>query len=442
MPNLQTPLRSGPLLGISLEKNSHIPGDTITGLVCRQTHTVSPDASVSVCMFGRVRTIGVMGNNSKEYQGQYNICYHSQTIYKGPLHIETSGHCKEWSFEISLPKYGDPSLDQSNKHPTYQPLDPSDHELPPTHTLRNTSHMAAVIEYVIKARLTLTSHGEIEVFEAVLPFKVINSTPDPPIVDFQVIRRRNDCAISSQRLVPGMRDVKLSLKDKIKQSFSASKDPELGFDLFIEAPMTIQLDNPTPIPFRLCVSPNWDKTSDAIRDMPQEVNVSSIQICIVTTTTILCHGRLEVKESTEIDLGVNEAISQLKKNIQIPFSTEWQFIDVGEAINLRIGLQNTGFPRQWTFRQTEFTHSFMRYNVRVSHRLKWSVKGDIVGERFEASGASDLLILKPSDGREHVQRAEETVVTENRVLLHRNASWIVPPPEEAPPSFTVAQKEN
>ncbi|KAF9767451.1 hypothetical protein IL306_015373 [Fusarium sp. DS 682] len=300
--------------------------------------------------------------------------------------------------------------------------------------------MAAVVEYVIKAKLSITGHGETEVFEATLPFKVINLTPDLPIADFQVTRWRNHHTVSSQRLIPGMKDVKLSLAEKIKQSFSSSRNPELEFDFFIEAPMMIQLDNPTPIPFRLLVSPDWEKTSEIIRDVPQEVNLSSIHIWIVTTTTILCHGRLEVKESTEIDLGFEQAISQLK-DIRIPFSIDWQPIDIGEMINLRVGLQKTGFPRQWTFTQSEFTHSFTRLNIRVTHQLKWSVKGDIVGEKFHAKGTSDLVVLMPSDDRENVQRGPENAVTEERIQPHRDASRIRPPADEAPPSFTEAQKD-
>ncbi|KAH7210844.1 uncharacterized protein BKA55DRAFT_529160 [Fusarium redolens] len=432
MHNIHTTLRSGPLLGISLDRDAYIPGDTITGHVYRQCHTISPDASVSICMFGRGRTMAVIGN-SQEYRGLFNLCYHPKIIFRGPLHIESSKHKHKWPFTVPFPKYVN----------TYHPL-AIDHIMPPSYTLRKTKSMAAVIEYVVKAKLIVTVHGQTEVLEATFPFKVIDLTPDPPIADFRVERYPNQRVVSSYRLIPGMEDVKFSWKEKIKQSLHGVKDPALEFDLLVEVPMVIQLDNPTPIPFRLLVSPHWEETSDAIRDVPQNVKLLSAHVCIVTITTILCHAELQVQESTEVDLGLDQAISKLNKNIRIPFTTGWQPIDIGEMINLRIGLLDTGFPQQWTHAQYEFTHSFQRYNIRVSHQLKWSVHGKIAGEKFNAAGTSDLLVLKPSDDRLHVQQEPQDVVLEagERIPLRQDSSWIRPPAEEDLPTFADAQREN
>ncbi|KAL5613086.1 hypothetical protein FOVSG1_002149 [Fusarium oxysporum f. sp. vasinfectum] len=319
------------------------------------------------------------------------------------------------------------------------PLGSVDH-MPPSYMLRKTKNMAAVIEYIIKAKLIMAVQGQTEVLEATFPFKVRGFTPDPPIADFRVERHRHQRAVSSHRLIPGMQNVKVSWKDKIKQSLHGSKDPTLAFDLFVEVPMAVQLDNPTPIPFRLLVSPNWEETSDTIRDVAQEVKLVSVRICIVTVTMILCHAGLQIPESTEIDLGLNQAIKQRGDTIRIPFTTDWQPIDIGEMINLRIGLQNTGFPQQWTSVQSELTHSFQMYNIRVSHQLKWSVQGEIAGERFKAAGTSDLLVLKPSDNR---QQESQDVVLEagERIQRGRVSSWIRPPAEEELPSFADAQRD-
>ncbi|KAH7144781.1 hypothetical protein DER46DRAFT_672457 [Fusarium sp. MPI-SDFR-AT-0072] len=429
MNNIHTALRSGPLLGISLDRDAYIPGDTITGHVFRQFQTISPDASVSICMFGRGRTIGVIGNNSQEYRGLFDLCYRPKIIFQGPLHIESSKHKHNWPFTVQLPKYVN----------TYTPLGPVNH-MPPSYMLRKTKNMAAVIEYIVKAKLTMTVQGQTEVLEATFPFKVIDFTPDPPIADFRVERHRHHRVVSSHRLIPGMQDVKVSWKDKIKQSLHGSKDPTLAFDLFVEVPMVVQLDNPTPIPFELLVSPNWEETSDTIRYVAQDVKLVSVRIFIVTITTILCHAGLQIPESTEIDLGLNQAIKQRGDTIRIPFTTDWQPINIGEMINLRIGLQNTGFPQRWASVQSEFTHSFQMYNIRVSHQLKWSVQGEIAGERFKAAGISDLLVLKPSDDR---QQESQDVVLEagERTPLRRDSSWIRPPAEEQLPSFADAQRD-
>ncbi|KAI1055244.1 hypothetical protein LB505_013459 [Fusarium chuoi] len=423
--NIHTALRSGPLLGISLDKDAYIPGDIITGHVFRQFQTISPDATVSICMFGRGRTIGVIGNNSQEYRGLFDLCYRPKIIFQGPIHIESSKHKHKWPFTVQLPKYVNDST----------PLAPVNH-MPPSYMLR-TKNMAAVIEYVIKAKITMTVQGHEEVLEATFPFKVISATPESPIADFQLKRYYYQRAVSSHRLVPGMQDVKVSWKDKIRQSLHTSKDPALTFDLFVEVPKVVQLDNPTPIPFTLLVSPNWEETSDAIRDVAQDVELLSIRISIATTTTIICHAGLQVPESTEIDLGLGQAIKQ-RGTIRIPFKTDSQLIDIGEMINLRIG-QKTGYPQQWTSVQSEFTHSFQIYNIRVSHQLKWSVQGEIAGERFKAEGKSDLLILKPSDDRPESQ--DVVLEAGERIPLRQDSSWIRPPAEEQLPSFLEAQRD-
>jgi hypothetical protein len=297
--------------------------------------------------------------------------------------------------------------------------------------------MAAVIEYVIKAKITMTVQGHEEVLEATFPFKVICVTPDSPIADFQLKRYYYRRRVSSHRLIPGMQDVKVSWKDKIKQSLHSSTDPTLTFDLFVEVPKVVQLDNPTPIPFRLWVAPDWEETSEAIRDVAQDVKLVSVHVSIATTTTIVCHAGLQVPDSTEIDLGLDQAIKQHGEAIRIPSTADSQPIDIGEIINLRIG-QKTGYPKHWTSVQSEFAHSFQTYNIRVSHQLKWSLQCEIAGERFKASGTSDLIILKPSDDRQ-----EEDVVLEagERIPLHQDSSWIRPPAEEQLPSFLDAQMD-
>ncbi|KAF5622297.1 hypothetical protein F52700_10560 [Fusarium sp. NRRL 52700] len=424
--NIHTALRSGPLLGISLDKDAYIPGDIITGHVFRQFQTISPDASVSICMFGRGRTIGVIGNNSQEYRGLFDLCYRPKIIFQGPIHIESSKHKRKWPFTVQLPKYVNDST----------PLGPVNH-MPPSYMLR-TKNMAAVIEYVIKAKITMTVQGHEEVLEATFPFKVICVTPESPIADFRLKQYYYQRAVSSHRLIPGMPDTKVSWKDKIKHSLHSSKDPTLTFNLFVEVPKVVQLDNLTPISFRLLVAPNWEETSDAIRDVAQDVKLVSVHVSIVTTTTIICHAGLQIPERTEINLGLDQAIKQRSGVILIPFTTEGEPIDIGEMINLRIG-QKTGYPQRWTSVQSEFTHSFQIYNIRISHQLKWSIQGEVAGERFKAEGISDLLILKPSDDRPESQ--DVVLEAGERIPLRQDSSWIRPPAEEQLPSFLDAQRD-
>ncbi|KAF5716823.1 hypothetical protein FMUND_6119 [Fusarium mundagurra] len=378
-------------LGIRLEGNqrSYSPGDTIIGCVYRKSPVI----------------VIHRANNTTTYRGRFDLIPESacsQKIFQGPLHIESGGDEQTWPFAIKLPKHVDPRyLQGGGQDESFVPLGATDHVLPSTYTLRALGNTEGFVEYFLKATLRVTRKGHIDMTEAVLPFNIINLSPDPPIADFGLKGSRSRQTISSYRLVPGMEDVKLSFSQKVKQSFSASSVPEFVYNLLVDVPSVIQLENPTPIPFKLRVVPDSNGTSEIIKQVPQKIKLLSVSMRIASSTEVICEGSLypHTKERREeIDLCVESAINRIQDDIYIPCTDEGPPLDIGAILGLRLEQSRPGSLHRPSS-LPKLNPTFTTYNIRHSHRLTWKVIGEIAGERFSALGAVPLKIVMPSDGR-------------------------------------------
>ncbi|KAF5593499.1 uncharacterized protein FSUBG_9801 [Fusarium subglutinans] len=459
----QTSLSMSSALGIRLEGNqrSYSPGDTIIGCVYRQSPVVSPDSSVTIALSGRAKSKIVIHrastNSTASYRGRFNLIPESvcsQKIFQGPLHIESGGDEQTWPFAITLPKHVDPKYLQGGRQDqSFLSLGATDHVLPSTYSLRSVGETEGFVEYSVKATLRVTGKGHINMTEAVLPFNVINLSPDPPIADFGLKGSRSRQTMSSYRLVPGMEDVKLSFSQKMKQSFSTSSVPEFVYNLLVDVPTVIQLENPTPIPFKLRVVPDLNATSEIIKEIPQKVKLSSVSMRIVSSTEVICEGTLfsqTNEKREEIDLRLESAMSRIQGDIYIPCTDEGPPLDIGALLGLRLEQLRPGSPHRPSS-LTKLNPTFTTYNIRLSHRLTWKVIGEIAGERFSALGAVQLKILMPSDERGRLGEKNSVQRTETEESfdgapgpsqLQRNESWIQPPDEDdAPPSFNEVVEE-
>ncbi|KAF5020006.1 hypothetical protein F66182_7971 [Fusarium sp. NRRL 66182] len=436
-------------LGIRLEGSAYAPGDTIVGCVFRKSHIVTPGATVTISLFGRAKTKIVTrnaNNHTVTHRGRFTLVPRNgrpQTIFQGPLHIEVNQDEQAWPFAITLPRYVDPRhLEGEAQDHSYLPVEARDHELPPTYTLPSSGRTEGFVEYVLEAHLRTSRQGHCDYYEARLPLSVINLDPNPPIADFGLIRSRNLRCIASYRLVPGMGDAKLSFSQKMKQSLGTSSVPDIRFSLDVDVPTVIQLDNPTPIPFKLRAVPDWTRTSEVIQDVPQNIKLVDVSLWLATQIDIICAGTFysHTKYKTqEFNLGVSTALRKANRDMLIPCTSDAPSIDIGEMINLRVGPLSPGHTRLYP--------TFTTYNIKVTHRLRWSVTCQIADERFEASGAVHLKLIPPSDERRRPDENplpvgdEEIAAVEARPSQQRSESWIRPPAEEeAPPSFAEAQK--
>jgi hypothetical protein len=426
-------------LGIHLDRESYVPGDTITGHVFRKTPIVCPYSTIQLCVHGDARSR--WGVSKSDFQLLYFEDHHT-ILHKGPLHIESGSEGARWHFSITLPHRVDPITGRRYGYVYDIPAE-SRPELPASYKFQGYGEVDAFVQYHVKVTLYHKSHGGAEEVGAVHPFTIERFHPGPPLVEFAVERWRYHRGVTSRLLIPGVNDVKLSLRQSFKQSFTMPKDPEFKFDFYVELPMAIQLDGPAPIPFRMLVSPNWGETSEIIRGVQQEVKLMSIQCWVVTHTQFILGKSSSVDKTAETDLGLIHAINDLNTTIRIPCTTAWRPVDIGEMVNLRIGT-GTGFPRDDT--QPKLTPNFCTFNIKVKHKLKWAVKCDIQGERFWAEGISDLFINMPSGGRVAGSGSPESIdspaVEVPESVQTRDESWIRPPDEEGPPTFFEVQREN
>ena len=301
------------------------------------------------------------------------------------------------------------------------------HKLPPTYILRTAATgdgplLNTYVEHLVLAKMTVDSQGREETFTAIQPFKMVLYSPDPPMADFKVKRWMHPQIVVSKKLVPGSQEAKMSLLEKLKSSFRQS--PEFKFDLLVDVPTIIELDNPIPIPFRLAVRPDWKQTSELIRGIPQRVKLMAVDIEMITWTRTV-GAREGYPWETRLDLGVSKAIQNLGGEIYLTANP----MDIGELTKFRIGLKNTGVPVSWTKEPVGFTPSFKTFNIEVTHELRYSVHGKVQGVKFTADGKQAVLILRSCGGL-HQNDSEVAPVWEE------DESWIVPPVEEAPATFT------
>ncbi|CAJ0544366.1 Ff.00g035800.m01.CDS01 [Fusarium sp. VM40] len=465
----QTCSSFSPALGIRLQSDqpSYSPGDTIIGYVYRKAPTVSPDSSVTIALCGRAKSRMVVSttNRNTTYRGRFALIPErncAQKIFHGPLHIESGSDEQVWPFAITLPQYVDPTHLQGERQvESYLSLGAMDHILPSTFVHDSSKSAEAFVEYFLKATMVLTGQGHVERPEATLPFVLQRWSPGPPRADFGLKESKNRQSVSTYRLIPGMEVAKLSFSQKMKKSFGTSSVPTFLFDVFVDVPTIIQLDNPNPIPFKIRIVPERKATSEAIKDIPEQVKLLSVSIRIISTTNILCEGSIaphEAVKKDEIDLCIMTALGKLAGDIYIPCADDSSPIDIGELIDLRLGHSSPGFPQRYSAEDVRFTHSFTTYNIRNSHKLSWTIKGEIAGEYFGVSGAVALKLLMPSDDRGALDQ-KDSIVKDGKGSITRddsdlgneagpsrlqhNESWIQPPDEDdAPPSFNEVVRDD
>lgn len=433
--------KAGPALAISLDapQNSFVPGDTIIGFVSRQVPTVATFARVTIALYGRAkskkteRRSNGNGSSNHHYRGRFDLVSersNTTKIFEGPLHIP-AGEAQTWPFAIMLPTHVESGAGGAYQEESYLPLGAGlAHELPATFAGYDTGGMwsntklEAFVEYCLVARLVSKSKGVADRHDSILPLFVRSVAPHPPIIDFNQGVISTTGSVSSQRLIPGMEDAKLSFSQKTKKLFNASSVPTFNFRLEVQVPRVLQLDNLSKIPFLLRVVPNWELTSDIIRDVPQKVKLTTLLIEIKAVTEIVCEGTFSPHYGSYKN-ALCITSSQVK-NCIVPSTNDAPAADVGRPFEGRI---RTGIP--------DGLHpDFTTFNIRHDHYMAWEIGLEIAGEKYEASSRTGVVILPPSDTRAGSYLAPP-------VEGSAPDAWIQPPTEqEPPPSFADVKRED
>ncbi|KAF4901311.1 RNA-directed DNA polymerase from mobile element jockey, partial [Colletotrichum viniferum] len=273
--------RQGPDLSIHLLDPSAplYPGSIIRGHVTRKSHIVAASATVRICLIGdsaarlqvqQGRSVVILGAGF-EFWSSTAV---SQVIHRGPVHIapDSDTASQTWPFTLVKPKHTDgkalnPGRRKIEREASYlrAPGDPNGKQPLPEQPLPATCGMNVCdgygfVEYYREAEI-LVEGKKVEPIEATLPVRVL-SRPAPALVT----------------------DFELQGTTTAGQMFLGSKRvPAWHFNLRVECASVIQLGNPASIPFRLKVTPNYTKSSEILRDVPQNVFLTKAVINLITT---------------------------------------------------------------------------------------------------------------------------------------------------------------
>ncbi|CAH0053793.1 unnamed protein product [Clonostachys solani] len=423
-------------LGVQVERSNYLPGDAVVGTVYRRNAMVCPEATIEVVLHGRTKSKMVVrrNNNNHTYRGRFTLLNSRQRVFQGPVHIpEGVGEQQQWGFAITIPTNIDARLfpQQHDARESYIPIDSgsvSQMALPASFNSLY-SRREAFVEYYIEATIRYQRKGSWSMETAVAPIHVVTLNPNPPIADFNLLSRRYQQSVSSQRLVPGMEGAELSRKEKMKKFFGSSSVPRFAFNLEVGVPKLLQIGN-YPIPFSMRVVPSWPATTELIRDVPQKAKLVTFGATLETYCNIRCEGLFRPHEAhwcQKSDLQ-SQGFGYRPLSVEIPCAIgNTSPVDVGGVIRLRL--------------PSSSSQGFTTFNVKVTHRLSWKAKCEIAGESFTTRGTQDVLVIPAcSVGlNEQVGSAPQPVPVDGEMVQ----SWIVPPDETAPPpSFAEAQKED
>ncbi|KAM0276627.1 hypothetical protein ACHAQH_006536 [Verticillium albo-atrum] len=442
------------VLSIRLEvpKQVFSAGDTIIGAVARQNGLVSPHATVKIQLHGRSKSHMVVSNGqtSTTYRGRCNYFdphEMTQTVFDGPMHILNDSNTTEWPFAVTIPTHVSPKALNSqtnNADMCFLPLDSdtvSSNVLPPTFYARDIGFFSqrhhSFVEYWLHAELRYTREGHFETKEADLPITVRAASAGPTDTCRYLKTSKILRLVASHRLVPGMETAELTFHQKTRKFFGSSKLPRFAYSLQVAYPTVIQLGSPRAIPFYIKAIPDWDRTSEEIANVPQEVKLLSIEMEIHSTTAIRCVGTFSAKKADDTDkqpLNLHGPFSRLKKPVLIPCGDNVTPCDFGALLELRLDAHGRQVGIREAHHPTgQFHPSFTTWNIQHLHQLKWRVRMNVAEEDVSYESTAPLTVLAPSSA---------VATGEDWTRPPADEAWIQPPTHgEAPPAFDQIEKE-
>ncbi|KAJ5973007.1 uncharacterized protein N7479_002925 [Penicillium vulpinum] len=294
-----TPTTGGPDLNIFIAAPpiwTYVAGDTIIGSVNRQMHIVAPDAKISLTLIGRTKArLITEGYPSKaRHYSEWKIFdMQPQTLLRGPIHIpspSTLTDCIIIPFSINIPEAASKSAVRN--HTQEESLIPlgthciAQHPLPGTFATEWTG-AKIYTEYYLQAQLQYMRNGSWQVQRATAPITLGYPTVDAGGIRFALQQCGVMSRVRSQRLLPSMQDVDLSLTQKTQKILGLSSVPGFSFKVVMSVPMAIQLDNPSSVPLVIRVIPQRDRSSSDVLHVVQRVDVIAVKMTILSKVEIV-----------------------------------------------------------------------------------------------------------------------------------------------------------
>ncbi|KAJ5201101.1 hypothetical protein N7449_005904 [Penicillium cf. viridicatum] len=317
----------GPNLNISIAAPpiwTYAAGDTIIGSVNRHSHIVAPDAKISLALIGRARArLITEGYPSKASSyGNWKLFeLPSQNLLRGPVHIPSPSipaDCINIPFSINIPEAT--SLSAVRNHAQSESFIPLEANcitqrlLPGTFSTEWTGSKSTISR------------------RSCAPITLGYPTVDAGGIRFALQRCSIVSRVRSQRLLPSMRDVDLSLTQKAQKILGLSSVPGFSFEVAMSVPIAIQLDDSSPFPL------------------------------------VIRH------------LGLEKAFEQRKDPIVTFAGPSGTPVDIGSVFRLVLrhdGLMSDGKRLSLL---ASIRPSFVTFNTRLSHSIIWQTSLSIAGE--------------------------------------------------------------
>ncbi|KGO73888.1 hypothetical protein PITC_016230 [Penicillium italicum] len=406
-----TQITGGPDLNITIAAPptwTYTAGDMVIGSVNRQTHIVAPVAKISVALIGRTKArLITEGYPSKAtYYGNWKLFeLPSQTLFRGPIHIPSPSTPSDWiniPFSINIPEAA--SLSAVHDHTqaeSFIPLDANciiQHPLPGTFSTQWPGAKVC-IEYYLHAQLGYMRNGSWQIQRATAPITLAFPTVDTGEIEFALQRCSIVSRVRSQRLLPSMRDVDLSLTQKTQKILGLSSVPGFSFEVVMSVPVAIQLCNSSPIPLVIKVIQQRDGSSRAIWDVVQRVDVTAVKMSILSKVEIVLKQSEESLYGIPSDehvfvqhLGLEKAFEQLEDSIVTFAGPSDTPVDVGRM--LRLVLRHDGLISDGRRLSplASIQPSFVTFNTRLSHSIKWQTSLSIAGETRTVSMTTAVTV--------------------------------------------------
>lgn len=419
----RTTTKSSPDLKISLAAPPNwtfAPGDTVIGTVVRHLPIVSPSATVSIWMMGRVKTKIQERNSSSgnTYRGGRFLVRTKQTIiYRGPVHLAGNeprngeNSSLSWAFSLDIPT---------------RTMDGKSKPLPGTCWVERDvgafeGSAEGFVEYYLEARMVHARSGHHECHMAITPITLRHSQSQalslPPryqaepqdvgststFPGFQVRKYITERKVQTHLLIPGQQESELTFRQKAQRVFHSSHVPSFHFLLEISSPKYIQLDHPDIIPLSIRVSP-CSRTSPGIKHIEQKIYIQKIKLTLKSRGMIYAEGHFtqshDTSYSSKIELGVERLFAGLDRPIVLSCGGEGEegkggTLNLGNMFQLTLEEQGIragkrklglGFARR-------IAPDFDIGDFSLSNHLVWEVLMSVAGERVIVKRDTGVKIL-------------------------------------------------
>ncbi|TDZ22381.1 hypothetical protein Cob_v004507 [Colletotrichum orbiculare MAFF 240422] len=357
------------------------PGSVIHGHVVRDSHVVAPNATIRISLLGRAKAKLVVdrGNNTKSYyRSRFDFWRGgsiADVVHLGPVHIaQGPGNSQSWPFALTLPTHSDAAalnegLSDNERAACFLrvPGIPGgkvrvpEHALPASFFYEHSGFGKSwhgFVEYWLAAELQID--GKSRVIEAALPLR------------------------------------------KSQKFFGSSKIPMFYFSLRVEYPTQIQLGNPHTIPFRLRVTPDRERSSEVIQDVPQKVLIKSAVLEVHSTTEVICPGTFDTHQGSKtrkLCIGRKNKLISEADEMEVPCAPDEGVLDLGAVLGLQIDARGSvvGASRFGVGLHEILSPTYTTYCIRLSHILKWEIEASIRGEPWRCEWHNTITVLPPVD---------------------------------------------